>query len=424
MNNKNVRNYRFWVLYSVSFVRTFFYAIYGLALPNYLIYDKAVTSSFVGTISSIAAILYVGGPLIGRAITKKTGSKITLLISASFSFVMMILVVIVSNPVLLIILRSLEGLSNGMFFPEIFNYITSWEKNPIPNGKKIDHLKNFNYSWNFGLILGFLAGYGLVELIGSDFIAMIISVCIAGLALINILLMESDEKYQLHEDKAVVFLNLKYLPQNREELDNPQKAPYVSESPDTSLVNVPLIMGLGGILFFASTKSIFRFTLPYFLEDLSIGSQWVYLIVLGQQVLQIVGLQIIRRFKKMRYGYWASVAILMGSIISILLFPPNIYIIVIINVEMGFFFGLIHGVVQRIILDKGKHYDSKKYTMLSEAFIGISFGVPPIVAGFLLELEFLYVFLFQIGLMVVLISVLLSYHFKYMKKEKLGIFKK
>ena len=114
----------------------------------------------------------------------------------------------------------------------------------------------------------------------------------------------------------------------------------------------------------------------------------------------------------------------MGSIISILLFPPNIYIIVIINIEMGFFFGLIHGVVQRIILDKGKHSDSKKYTMLSEAFIGIAFGVPPIVAGFLLELEILYVFLFQIGLMVVLISVLIVNHFKYMKNEKLGIFKK
>jgi len=86
---------------------------------------------------------------------------------------------------------------------------------------------------------------------------------------------------------------------------------------------------------------------------------------------------------------------------------------------------MIHGVAQRIILDKGKHYNSKRFTMLSEAIIGVSFGVPPIAAGFLydINLNLDYVFLYQICMLGVLIPFLLRYHFKYMKSEKLGIFR-
>ncbi len=430
MTTQNPRNYRFWSLFVASFVRTFFAAIYGLALPNNYVFGEGVSAGFVGLISSIPAITYVSGPFLGRYITRKTkSSKTTIVISSTFSFLMMILVVVFVTSsnliiiILVIVFRALEGLSNGMFWPEMFNYLTSWEKS-VQNGKKIDYLKWFNYSWNFGLISGFFAGYVLVEWIGSDFIALIISLGIASLSLCNLFFFESNEKYQLHEDRAVVFQNFKISPQNREEFEHPEKAPYMSDSLDTLLFKVPLIMGLGGILFFASTKSILRFTLPYFLDDIFIiESQWVYLIVLGQQALQIFGLQVIRKFKRMRIGYWIGIVVLLGSILTLLLVPNSFEIMVIINILTGFFFGLIHGVAQRIILDKGKHHNSKKYTMLSEAFIGISFGVPPIVGGFLYDIKLTYVFLFQIGIMIVLIIILLVNHFKYMKSEKLGIFK-
>ncbi|MHA1110962.1 MAG: MFS transporter [Promethearchaeota archaeon] len=429
MTTQNPRKYRFAPLFIASFVRTFFAAIYGLALPNNYVFGEGVSAGFVGLISSIPAITYVAGPFLGRYITNKTkSSKTTIIISSIFSVLMMILVVILVSSsnltvvILVIIFRSLEGLSNGMFWPEMFNYITSWEQSPSHNGKKIDFLKYFNLSWNLGLISGFLTGYVLVELIESDYIAMIISVVIAGLSLINLIFFESNENFQVRENRAVTVQNFKILPQNREDFEHPEKAPYTSESLDTSLYKVPLIMGIGGILFFASTKSILRFTLPYFLEDIfTIESQWVYLIVLGQQALQIIGLQVIRKFKKMRIGYWISVVVIFSSII-ILLFPPNIYVLVILNITTGFFFGLIHGVAQRIILDKGKHYNSKKYTMLAEAFIGVAFGVPPIAAGFLYDLKLGYVFLFQIGLLTVLTVILLVNHFKYMKKEGLGRF--
>ncbi|TFG18540.1 MAG: hypothetical protein EU530_08965 [Promethearchaeota archaeon] len=68
MKNENHRNYRFWALFAASFIRTFYNSIYGLALPNYYIYTKSVSSSLVGAISSIAAITYIFGPLLGRLI--------------------------------------------------------------------------------------------------------------------------------------------------------------------------------------------------------------------------------------------------------------------------------------------------------------------------------------------------------------------
>jgi Na+/melibiose symporter-like transporter len=431
MNPQNQRYYRFWPLFVASFVRTFYGAIYGLAVPNNYVFGEGVSAGFVGLISFIPAITYIAGPFFGKYITTKTkSSKTTIRISSIFSVCMMILVVVfVSSSnlvsiILVIVFRSLEGFSNGMFWPEMFNYITSWEQLPIQNGKKIDYLKFFNYSWNFGLILGFLGGFTLVELLNSDFIAVIFSVVIAGLSLIVLIYFEPNEKYHLYEDRAVVILNFKITPQSRDELEHTEKTPYTAELEDSSLFKVPLIMGLGGILFFASTKSVLRFTLPYFLEDVfDIQSQWVYLIVLGQQALQIIGLQLIRKFQKKRIGYWISVVVLLSSTIILLFLAENLVAVVLVNIITGFFFGLIHGVAQRIVIDKGKHYDSKKYTMLSEAFIGVAFGVPPIVSGFLYELEFFYVFLFQISVMITVTVVLLENHFKYMKKEKLGLFK-
>ena len=62
--------------------------------------------------------------------------------------------------------------------------------------------------------------------------------------------------------------------------------------------------------------------------------------------------------------------------------------------------------------------------MLSEAVIGLSFGIPPIAGGFLYEIAINYVIIYQITILTILIIILLRYHFKYMKSEKLGLFKK
>ena len=78
-NSNGVRNYRFWPMFMMAFTKSFFYAIYSLALPNYLIYDKGLSSDLVGTIGSITAITYIAGPFFARYVTNNLGIKKTLL---------------------------------------------------------------------------------------------------------------------------------------------------------------------------------------------------------------------------------------------------------------------------------------------------------------------------------------------------------
>ena len=70
-NDSNFRSYRFFPLFAMCFLRTFFYAIYSLALPNILIFEYNFTSGLVGTISSVGAIAYIMCPFFGRKVTEK-----------------------------------------------------------------------------------------------------------------------------------------------------------------------------------------------------------------------------------------------------------------------------------------------------------------------------------------------------------------
>ncbi|QEE16099.2 MFS transporter [Promethearchaeum syntrophicum] len=424
-SSTGVRDYRFWPMFVMSFVRTFFYAIFSLALPNYLIYDKNLSSDLVGTIGSISAITYIAGPFCARYVTNYFGIKKTLIISTTLGLIAVTSTIFVSNPYILILIRGIEGFLNGFFWPNTLNLITSWEKNH-KSKKEINFLKIFNYSWNFGLMSGFVVGYLYVLFVGSEFYALIFSVII-GYTLIPIaFFLEKSEKFEMYDNRAVIVQNVKLLPAPTKISEDSDKHPYGSDKKQINLMNVPLVMALGGVLFFASSKGLFRFTIPYYFEEIGIESYWVYAVVLIQQTLQIVGLNLIYKFKKMRVGYMMGLGVIFISTLILIFIPLEmwaLFIYVPLLILCGLFFGFIQGVAQRITVDKGKHRNSNKYTTLNEVFIGISFGVPPIVAGYLYGIRFNYVFIFLLAELAILASVLVWNHMKFARQEKLEVAK-
>ncbi len=118
---QGIRSYRFYPMFLMAFIRTYFYAIYGLALPNYLIFEKGWSSGLVGTVSSITAITYILGPFISTYTTKRLGLKRTLIIASTLSYVLLLVPVFVANPMIVILARSLEGIANGHFWPNAIN---------------------------------------------------------------------------------------------------------------------------------------------------------------------------------------------------------------------------------------------------------------------------------------------------------------
>jgi len=420
-NNAEFRSYRFFPLFAMCFLRTFFYAIYSLALPNILIFEYNFSSGLVGTISSVGAIAYIMGPFFGRKVTEKFGIKKTLIYSQTIGVIAIIISIIYIDPVVLIIMRAIDGFLTGFFWPNAFNLITSWEKS-CKREKKINFLRYFNFSWNFGLIGGFLAGYIIVLFLGQDFIALIVSAFFASLIIPSAFLLEKSEDFEVLEDQAVVFQDLKLRTKIISDTSSSPKIS-ISKTVDSpidkdSMKDIPIILAWGGILLYASTKSIFRFTIPYFFKFAEMDSYWVYVVVLFQQVFQIIGLSMVQKFKKQRFGYFIGVFILIGFTLSFL-FNPSIWVISIINIISGFCIGLVQGVTQRIVLDHSKSSGSRRYTMINEMFMGISFGIMPLIAGFLTEFDIVYDFIFLSSELIILAIILIAVHQKHVNSTNL-----
>lgn len=419
------RSYRFFPLFALCFLRTFFYSIFSLALPNILIFEKNFSAGLVGTISSVGAMAYIIGPFFGRKVTEKIGIKKTLILSHSISVTSIILSILFMNPVNLILMRAIDGFINGFFWQNAFNLISAWEKSSKTE-KKVNFLKFFNFSWNFGLIGGFLSGYVIVLLLGKDFIALIVSAIFASLLIPTAFFLESSEEFEIVENQAVILQDFKIRTKiisdsppspSKEDLSIIEQE--TASSDKDSMKNIPILMAWGGILLFASTKSIFRFTLPYFFKFNNMDSYWVYIVVLFQQLLQITGLSVIQKFKKMRYGYFGGMGILIVFSLSFLIFPSiSILAISIVNIVAGFCIGLVQGVAQRIVLDHSKSSGSRRYTMINEMFMGISFGIIPLIAGFLTELNIIYDFLFLGSELIILAVILIVTHQTHVNSSK------
>jgi MFS family permease len=414
------RAYRFWPVYAMSLLKTFFFSIYSIALPNYLIFEKQFSSSLVGAVGSVSAVAYILGPYFGRKITDKLGIKKTLLLSHTVSVISIFFSIFTTNSVVLIVMRAVDGFVTGFFWINILNLIATWEVTCERISKKEKHrnfLSNFNFSWNLGLIGGFLVGYSLVLLLGSDYIALIISAIFASFLIPCAFLLESSDEFELHENQAVVFQDLKLRTKPPSYSPKVQTPGITLPDDKESLNNVPILMAWGGILLYASVKSIFKFTLPYFIKFEDMNSEWVYLIVLFQQVFQITGLTVVRKMDKMRYGYFSAMGVLLVFTFSFF-FSPSIIVIAILNIIAGFFVGLIQGVTQRIVLDHGKASGSRKYTMINEIMMGISFGVVPFIAGFLNEFNIIYDFVFLALEISLLAIVLIFTHWKFSNPQK------
>lgn len=441
--NKYVRKFKFWPVFIMSFLRTFFFSLYSLALPNYLIYEKDIIPSIIGLISSISSIAYIIGPLVGRKLTNKIGIKDTLIISTTLSFISIVISILFVIPWVLILARAIDGFVNGFFWPNAINLVSTWEKRH-ENSKSIDFLRIFNNSWNFGLISGFIFGYTFVQFLGSDFLVLIISAFFAFLMIPSAIALERCNNFLIINNRAVVIQDFKLRQTThpdsanerakcdkssiKEKIENSleEKSDIITQSPQNTykLAHIPIIMAYGGIFIYASSKSIFKFTLPYFFKNHNIESSWVYFVVLLQQIMQITALNIMSRISTKKYAFFTGLSSLI-TISIIFLFSPNVIFIAILIIISGFSIGLMQGVTQRIVMDYTKFHNTTKYSMLNEMFMGVSFGIMPLIAGLLLEKDILYDFVFLLSALVIVGIILLQTSRKYEREyEKKNLKKK
>lgn len=403
-NSKNSnKSYKTWPLFTIAFIKTFANAIYSLALSNYLIYEKGMASSLVGTISSATAIAYIFGPLFGNKIKDLIGIKNSIIFSSIASTLFIVLQLLFFEPWILISTRILDGIIIGMFWPNLLIVISSWQK-VSTEGESELNFKKFNKSWSFGLIGGFGAGYIIVSFL-NDYIAILISLGIGVLMIPIAFICENEIK---HEEIALV----KTIRIGHEE-DQP-----VIQSVFPATI-FPIVLSWIGVIFITSSKAIFSFSLPFFLSDAGWDSQWVYLITLTVQLFQMISLNRVASFKIRNKQLIFPIGIFGISILAlcVILFQ-SIYIVLFTTILIGLMVGLVQGICMKIMLDWGTKTGSSKYSTLNEILVGAGFGLTPIIAGYVVEVNIYANFAF-VSIFSVVVLGLTFYIYKKMTKSQL-----
>ncbi|MHA1191341.1 MAG: hypothetical protein ACTSP9_03480 [Promethearchaeota archaeon] len=179
---------------------------------------------------------------------------------------------------------------------------------------------------------------------------------------------------------------------------------------ETMMMAFPIIFSWVALIMLSISKSTFLFSYPIFIKAFDSNlSDLTYLVQAGIQLGQVSGLIWINSMKPSKRKISLISAILMITLIACsILIIREILFITIISIATGLFFGLIHGVAMKIMLDYGTAKNTTKYSMINEIMIGVGFGLTPIIAGYVAEVDIYLIFMFVVFLGVVIFTYLMS----------------
>ncbi len=341
----------------------------------------------LGIISSAPAIAYIFGPILGHLITKKLGIRNSIIISAIGTPILVAAQMFYFEPIYLIIIRVMSGLLMGMFWPNCYNLLSRWQS-VSSNAKSNKNFRHFNFSWNLGFISGLLVGYFWAFAL-NEYFAMIFALVISfSLPIFSLFLKKESELNHLDRN----FIN-----KNDGKKLNSIIVPQDQQNSNHKMIAYPILFSWILLLVYAASKSVFRFGYPVFLKNSGNPSYFSYLIQLSMQVGQLGGLTWSNSMKlySKKISVYVSLIMIIFSSIAIVLVQDIIYISI-ISASIGLFIGLIQGTSLKIMIDFGAAKNTKKYSTINEVLKGIGFGLTPIAAGFIAEINIYGIFVFLI----------------------------
>jgi len=342
----------------------------------------------IGVISASTALAYIITPFLGQLIAKKIGKRQAIILSLFLTSISFTSQVIFFIPTILVIMQLLEGLSLGLFWPNVMMEISMWQKNSTKE-QSDQNFKNFNTSWNMGLLGGFVIGFFLVIFWENDFIALIVA-CLIVFCLIPLgFLLERENKLIPIEDQGdEILLNKSQIIKDESRLDDKISS---KKLPKISLAHIifPVFIAWTLNLYYTTAKSMYNFIFPFNLKSADFQSYWRYFFIFFQQGLQVIAMN------------WIGT--------QSMIFSDNIFLIISATVLLGLSTGLKQGLVMRINFDYSSKTGSSKSITIGELTAGIGFGITPIYVGVLVNINYQYSYIVLACLSsVVLIIYLLS----------------
>ena len=399
---KNVSSvsYRAWPIFLLSFIRLFYVAIFERSLSNYLFFIIGITPSTLGFISSAGAISYIFAPILGQVITKKyLGIRKALIFSSVITPILTGAQIIFPEPGFLIFCRISGGITMGFFWPNCLNLLSRWQRiSSIEKSKK--NFALFNVSWNFGFIFGLIVGF-FWAFSWSDYSAMVISWSLSFLLIPASFFISKDSKNHKPPDKVIY--------QTEDPLSHLDIEEDLTVNRNTPMVVYPILFSWIGILILTISKSSFAFSYPIFLKAFDSPSYLTYLVQCGVQSTQLIGLTWINSMSTYKRKFASFTGVIFIAVFALgILFLRDIIYISILSASIGLFLGFIHGTAMKIMLEYGTAQDTSKYATINEILIGAGFGLTPIIAGFVSEINIYSIFLF-LGIFGLVFLILLIY---------------
>ena len=403
--DQNPKPYRAWPIFWLAFIRLLYVSIFERALANYLLFDVRIAPNTFGIISSAGAIAYIVAPILGFWITSKIGIRNALILTSIITPFLTVAQIISIEPWFLILCRVLLGLTMGLYWPNCMNLLSRWQKISSPERAK-RNFRNFNFSWNFGFIFGLLFGYIWVLFL-RDYDSMIISWSLSFILIPLSFFINKDSVTHIPKEELEIHLENPIYEEDFKMLSKTNS--------NSSMMIYPILFSWIGIIFLATSKSIFLFTYPLILRQNSLESHSTYLVQGGIQLAQLIGLTWINvmHVYKRKISVFISISALV--VVSFTIFTVGyIWYIAVIFAVSGLFFGLIHGTSMKIMLDYGATKNTARYSTINEIIIGIGFGVTPIVAGYvaLVNLYSIFVFTIITGIIFLIVLIYLSRNVK------------
>ncbi len=405
LTNNSKDHYRTWPIFMLAFINLFHVSIFERALSNYLYFNIGIRESTLGIISSAGALTYIFAPILGQMITKRIGIRNALIINAIITPLLTGAQIIYIEPWFLIICRIGLGLTIGLFWPNCLYLLSKWQRvSSVEESNK--RFAFFNISWNSGFIIGLLVGF-IWAFFWNDYLTMIISWTLSFL-LIPVSLFIKKES-QLPD------LNKKIIYQTEDPLSYLDIKEDLKINSNTPMVVFPILFSWLTVIFLTTSKSIILFNYPILLKIFEKPSYYTYLVLAGIQLAQLIGLTLTSSMKT----YSRKIASLISTlgiiiIVSSIIFVGNIWYISIIVACVGLFLGFIHGTGMKIMLEYGTKENTTKYSIINEILVGVGFGIPPIIVGYVAEVNLYlnYSYIIVFGLCVLIILLYLSRNIK------------
>ncbi|MEM2111704.1 MAG: MFS transporter [Candidatus Bathyarchaeia archaeon] len=343
-------------LLAITFLFQLALGIVSLSVPIFAAFLGA-SPFLIGLIGSMGGLIYSFMPLILGAISDRFNRKILVSASILLYVVVCILYSLIKNPVLLLAVKLLEGISISAFWPSIESLITDSSSSSLQ-----ETVKKFNISWGSAMIIAPLIGGALISEFSTQ-ISFIVSLFMAFIAFI------------------ICFVSVKELPIRHKE--KTELITTVKGQKNNLILIVPALMS---ILLFSSIGGIIMTLFPAYAVYLGIQAYQIGSITFASGLSRMLAFfwapKLERRMGKNRMFIFSSVIFALASLLTI--FSSNAEMFTLSFLVFGLGSGISYAAAISAIFEHWK--TTRGYAAgLFESLIGIGSFTGPLIGGAISE---------------------------------------